>query len=119
MVIDAAGEDVGRAPVLSPPEKDRSNSGADPTRSLPWFATWRKPVGASHRAWSRGREQGHAHMPGSLRQIFVLGRKRHASAHGKFEIAGVISAQPFAPSQVEFRARFAVCSSITIGSPPI
>src|SRR5260370_16735895 len=99
MVINAAGEDVGRAPVLSPPEKDRSNSGADPTRSLPRFATWRKPVGASHRAWSRGREQGHAHMPGSPRQIFVLGRNRPASAHVTFAIAGVISAQPSPPTQ--------------------
>jgi hypothetical protein len=39
--------------------------------------------------------------PGCFRQSIVLGRKRNAAAHGKFEIAGVISAQPFAASQFE------------------
>src|SRR6266700_2073252 len=56
----------------------------------------------------RGREQRHARTQGRFRQSVVLGRKRNAVAHGKFEIAGVTSAQPLAASQFEYGAQHVV-----------
>lgn len=53
----------------------------------------------------RGWQQTHAHTPGRLRQILIFGRKRDTAAHGKLEIAGIISAQPLASSQIEHGAQ--------------
>src|SRR6202047_5241643 len=43
----------------------------------------------------------HAHTPRCPRQTVVLGRKRQSAPHRKFEITGIVSAQPFFAGQIE------------------